>query len=226
MQQVAINREHERVVPSCVATSSAATANLTHEPTVAVLFARRDSNYKELPSVGVWDADRDARNFPGGCPVVAHPPCRAWGSLRNKANPRPDEKQLALWAVEQVRRWGGVLEHPERSTLWEAAGLPGVGGFDQWGGFTIKVDQHWWGHRARKRTLLYICGITRREVPRVPLTLTEPTHVVSSGYAPHRGHRHRSAKPEISKAEREHTPPEFAAWLVELAGRCRPNERA
>ena len=27
-------------------------------------------------------------------------------------------------------------------------------------------------------------------------------------------------RPEISKAEREATPPEFAAWLVELARRC------
>lgn len=53
---------------------------------VAVLFARADSIYKGLPGVDVYDADRDARTFPGGCPVVAHPPCRAWavsGRLRS-----------------------------------------------------------------------------------------------------------------------------------------------
>lgn len=38
----------------------------------------------------------------------------------------PDEKALALWAVEQVRKFGGVLEHPKRSTLWPAAGLPEI----------------------------------------------------------------------------------------------------
>ena len=27
-------------------------------------------------------------------------------------------------------------------------------------------------------------------------------------------------RPHITKAEREHTPPELAAWLVELARRC------
>jgi hypothetical protein len=26
--------------------------------------------------------------------------------------------------------------------------------------------------------------------------------------------------PEVSKAEREHTPPKFAQWLVDLARRC------
>jgi len=189
---------------------------------ITVLFARSDSNYKALPGVDVYDAERDALTWPGGTPVVAHPPCGPWGCLRNKCNFDESERGLALWAVDQVRKWGGVLEHPERSTLWPVAGLPKFGETDKYGGFTLKVDQHWWGHRARKRTLLYICGIKRREVPQMPLTLTEPTHVVSSGYAPHPGHRHRSTKPEVSKAEREHTPPDFAVWLVELARRCRP----
>ena len=98
--------------------------------TVAVLFARADSCYKALPGCDVWDAERDARRWPGGCPVVAHPPCRAWGRLRHFAKPRPDEKALALWAVEQVRKFGGVLEHPASSTLWPAAGLPAPGARD------------------------------------------------------------------------------------------------
>ena len=44
---------------------------------VAVLFARADSIYKTLPGCDVYDIKRDARTWPGGCPVVAHPPCRA-----------------------------------------------------------------------------------------------------------------------------------------------------
>ena len=44
--------------------------------------------------------------------------------------------------------------------------------------------------------------------------MDEPTHVVQSrkrtGYRPH-----------ITKAEREHTPPELAKWLAELAASCK-----
>jgi len=50
---------------------------------ISVLFARSDSNYKTLPGVDVWDAERDARTWPGGNPVVAHPPGRALGRLRH-----------------------------------------------------------------------------------------------------------------------------------------------
>lgn len=73
---------------------------------VAVLFARADSIYKTLPGCDVYDIDRDARTFPGGMPVVAHPPCRMWGKLRQFAKGRPDEKDLARFAVAMVRQWG------------------------------------------------------------------------------------------------------------------------
>jgi hypothetical protein len=48
---------------------------------VAILFARKDSIYKTMPGCDVWDIDRDARNWPGGAPIVGHPPCRAWGPI-------------------------------------------------------------------------------------------------------------------------------------------------
>lgn len=56
------------------------------QQTVAVLFARADSTYKTLPGTDVWDIERNAKLWPGGAPVVAHPPCRAWGRLRKLAN--------------------------------------------------------------------------------------------------------------------------------------------
>lgn len=193
--------------------------------TVAVLFARADSNYKTLPDVDVWDAERDARRWPGGCPVVAHPPCRAWGQLRALANPRPDEKALAIYAVEQVRKFGGVLEHPKNSTLWPTLGLPRSGERDEFGGWTLPIYQMWWGHRAEKPTLLYIVGCAPADVPPLPLALGEAHYICGSsgrrrdGSRLHKGDR--GWRPEITKAEREHTPPALAAWLVELAAKCK-----
>lgn len=192
---------------------------------VAVLFARADSHYKALPGVDVWDAERDARRWPGGCPVVAHPPCRAWGRLRHFAKPRPDEKALALFAVDQVRRFGGVLEHPEGSTLWAAAGLPAPGHRDEFGGWTMPIAQHWFGHRAEKLTLLYIVGCAPAQVPDMPVVLGASTHVIAQRRTLPDGSRLVKGmpgwRPEVSKAEREHTPPQLAAWLVELANRCK-----
>lgn len=170
---------------------------------VSVLFARSDSCYSEL--VGdVWDIDRDARNYVGSNPVICHPPCRGWGRLRHWAKPRPDEKALALFAVEQVRRCGGVLEHPWGSTLWHAAGLPHPGFVDSYGGWTLLVDQGWWGHAAPKPTYLYIVGISRDEVGDLPVQLQR-----AAG---------RTLK--LSPADRERTPPAFARFLVGLASKC------
>jgi hypothetical protein len=179
---------------------------------VSVLFARSDSNYKSLPDVDVWDIERDALNFTGGNPVVCHPPCRAWGRLRQFANPRPGEKDLALFAVNQVRACGGVLEHPESSTLWGHCNLPRPGELpDQYGGYSICVDQFHFGHRAEKRTWLYIVGCT--SLPEIPQRPGKPTHCV-------RPTKKYPRLPSITKPEREHTPLGFAQWLVELASRC------
>lgn len=124
----------------------------------AVLFARTDSIYKTL-DCEVWDAQRDALNWKGGAPLVAHPPCRSWGRLRKFAKPLPGEKDLARWAVSQVRTFCGVLEHPAWSTLWLDQGLPSPGdGVDSYGGWTLPVSQKWWGHKAEKLTWLYIVG--------------------------------------------------------------------
>ncbi len=171
---------------------------------VSVLFARSDSCYFELVD-DVWDAGRDARLYVASNPVLCHPPCRGWGRLRHLAKPRPDEKALALFAVDQVRRCGGVLEHPFGSSLWGAAQLPLPGhGVDAWGGWTLLVDQGWWGHSAPKPTYLYIVGVTRDQVGELPVQL----------------HRAGGRTFQLSPADRERTPPLFARFLVDLASRC------
>lgn len=182
--------------------------------TVAVLFAREDSCYKALPGVEVFDAERDARTYDGPWPVVAHPPCRAWGRLRAFAKPRPDERNLGRLAVALVREFGGVLEHPAGSTLWPAQNLPRPGERDAFGGWTLAAPQKWWGHRAEKATWLYVVGCEPRDQPDMPLVLGEAAYVVQS-------RKRDDYRPHITKAEREHTPPELASWLVELANRCK-----
>jgi hypothetical protein len=186
---------------------------------VSVLFARADSVYKTLPDCDVWDIDRNALNWQGGSPVVAHPPCRAWGRLAHMARPRPGERELALWAVDQIRQYGGVLEHPDGSRLWKEKPLPAVGETDAWGGFTIVVSQFVWGHRAEKKTKLYICGCSAAALPPIPIRIGEPQFVVSTSGRRKDGSRSR-AKKEIKKSEREATPILFAIWLLEAARRC------
>lgn len=192
--------------------------------TVAVLFARADSIYKTMAGTDVYDIDRDARTYAGTSPVVAHPPCRAWGRLRHFAKPRHDEKDLAHFAVQQVRACGGVLEHPESSALWPAAGLPAPGQRDEFGGWTLPIHQFWWGHRAQKKTLLYIVGCEPHNLPALPLKLGESECVIRLDKRRPDGSHIRKGDPDwrrpLNGAEREHTPPELAEWLVELARRC------
>ncbi len=171
---------------------------------IAVLYARSDSCYFQLAD-HVFDVNRDARTYDANFPVVAHPPCRAWGRLRHLAKPRPDEKLLALHALEQVRRCGGVLEHPMGSSLWEHAQLPRPGcAPDAFGGYTILIDQGWFGHPAPKPTYLYIVGISRHLLPVTPVQL----------------HRAEGRTLDLSPADREKTPLKFANWLVRLASMC------
>lgn len=190
---------------------------------ITVLFARADSVYKTL-ECDVWDAERNALNWQGGAPVVAHPPCRAWGALRHFARPQPGERELAIWAVDQVRRFGGVLEHPAHSTLWPTVGLPQPGERDAFGGWTLPIVQSWWGHKAEKATFLYIVGCEPADLPDIPLILGDASHVIAQGRTLPDGSRlkkgMRGWRPEVTKAEREHTPALLAAWLIELARRC------
>lgn len=191
---------------------------------VAVLFARTDSIYKTLHGCDVYDAERDARTWPGGCPVVAHPPCKRWSMINGVVLSRyPHKADEFAWgndgglfkvALEAVRRWGGVIEHPAGSRAFGHYGLPRVGrGPDRHGGWTCEVRQVDFGHRAEKRTWLHICGVGPDELPPLPAPREATALVV----------RMPECRPVelMSRAEREITPPEFARWLVELARRTR-----
>jgi len=133
-----------------------------------------------LPSVYPWDEHRDARLYRGPWPVVAHPPCQRWGKLfadqplfikrtgiRKK---KGDDGGCFKAALDAVRTWGGVLEHPDQSHAWAHFGLkkpPRKGGWiaaDDHGGWTCCVEQGRYGHYARKPTWLYAVGVELPEL--------------------------------------------------------------
>lgn len=166
---------------------------------VAALFVRADTPYGAL-GCDCYDAERDALTWAGGVPGVFHPPCRAWGQLAHFAKPRVGERELGLWSMEQCRKWGGVVEHPYASKLWREAGCIGFGLRDAFGGVLLPIYQSWWGHRAPKKTCLYIVG----PVPALPDCGPMGVTVVEN----------------MGRAERERTPAQFARFLVEVARSC------
>lgn len=168
---------------------------------VAALYVRDHSIYHTLPGVDTWPKARDARFYEGPYPVVAHPPCRAWGKYAYKAKPEPGERELAELAVQQVRQFGGVLEHPVGSRLWLEMELPRPGQLDKFGGLTLKINQSDYGHRALKPTYLYICGVGIGSIPPQKKGHNPPVTTVEN----------------MCKAERESTPPYLAEYLVKIA---------
>lgn len=179
--------------------------------------------YPHLEGVDCWDAERDATLYDGPWPVVTHPPCAQWGVMRHLANQNEETKALGIRAVEQVRAWGGVLEQPQGSKLWDACAMPRPGELpDAYGGWSIEVEQVSWGHQARKRTWLYFVGISPAEVMPLVRTGGEPTHWVSGTYTPGKKGTVPDGIRVINKRIQHLTPPDFATWLVELASRCKP----
>ena len=182
----------------------------------SVLFARRDSLYKTL-DCDVWDEDRNALLWPGGSPVVCHPPCRLWGELSHLSTADKREKWTGLFAVSAVRIFGGCLEHPKRSKLWNAAGLPAPKeGRDEYGGFTVAFPQWWFGHPAEKWTWIYVCGIEPSKLPEIPLKIGEAEFKVTNGGThPRKGEP--GYRPEVTRYWRDATPPALADWLLTVA---------
>jgi hypothetical protein len=166
-------------------------------------FATRDGRQADIIA-----PNSDARDYDGPHPVVAHPPCGPWGRFAWHYKGGEGAASCGPRAIEQVRTWGGVLEHPEHSRLWIACGLPVPGDEpDEWGGRTVTVRQCDWGHPAAKPTWLYVVGGV---LPPAPPPGT-PTHVMV------RLKRNNNDLPELSKSRRHITPPAFASWLVQVA---------
>ena len=133
--------------------------------TVAALFVDPKGVYAGLEGVEVWDEARDARLYEGPWPVVAHPPCARW-SIMGLCRGYGDGKDGGCFeaALNAVRTYGGVLEHPAHSLAWKRFGLPKPHA-EGWTasltdpGMTCSIDQRWYGHAANKPTWLYLVGV-------------------------------------------------------------------
>jgi hypothetical protein len=152
---------------------------------ISVLCIAKNSNYKLIEGLDLWDIERDAYNYSGSNRVIAHPPCQQWSRLKSFAKVDAKSKDLAFFCLDKVRQNGGVLEHPHGSSFFKAAGIKP----------TLSVDQFWFGFPARKRTWLYFHGFTPAPV-QLRFDAIERT------------------VPQLGKVARSETTIRFAEWLI------------
>lgn len=155
---------------------------------IAALYVKTDGAYFGLDHVDPWDEERDARQYAGPYPVVAHPPCQRWGKMwagqplwikrTGERKKKGDDGGCFAAALAAVRKFGGVIEHPHGSHAWAHFNLnkpPRKGGWisaDFHGGWTCCVEQGRYGHYARKPTWLYAVGC---ELPELDWGHSEPS---------------------------------------------------
>lgn len=192
---------------------------------VAALYVQKGGCYFGLDDVDPWDEARDARLYAGPYPVVAHPPCARWCRLAGLVEARwglrrGDDGGCFRAAVDAVRTWGGVLEHPAYSNAFAhhgiAAPVRGVG----WqrticGGFVCQVDQGHYGHQAKKSTWLYAHGVT--SLP--SLIWDSVPDSASSAVVSWCGNKTKRlpGRPRISKTAASRTPIPFRDLLLSIA---------
>ena len=195
---------------------------------VAALFVddKKGGAYVNVKSVDVWGVSRDARKYEGPHPVVAHPPCTAWCRLAGLVEARWGHKKgedggCFRSALDSVRSYGGVLEHPAFSDAFPAFDLPRPPKEGGWirafcGGWVCQVEQGSYGHPARKKTWLYLYGH-----PRPPSLIwgeSNATAWVSYAVSPS---NQKVVSQRIQGGKAAATPPEFRKALVKMARKCR-----
>lgn len=186
---------------------------------IAALYVMLGGPYYGLDGVDPWGLpDRDAREYNGPWPVVAHPPCSSWCQLafinqKRYGHKVGDDGGCFAHALDCVRQFGGVLEHPAYTHAWRAHGLPNPKP-GRWlhyqGGAVTVVSQRAYGHRARKMTWLYACA---PHLPTLEWSGLPPEAQIS--YCKNHGN---SPLPRLSKREASSTPVAFRDVLLAIAG--------
>jgi hypothetical protein len=189
--------------------------------TVAALFVAKGGCYFGLDGIDPWDEARDARLYAGPHPVVAHPPCERHG--RWAGGNAGEDQGCFESALNSVRRFGGVLEHPEASKAFaiHKLGNPprGIGWVPSRDGigFVCCVEQGHYGHRARKATWLYASGV---ELPELFWGKSVASIVPRTGRDPVR-ERRIGAVQRMCRKERKATPAAFRDLLLSIARSAR-----
>ena len=198
--------------------------------TVPALFVDARGVYAGREAVELWDVERDARRYRGPHPVVAHPPCERWGRYWSGGPSAKVKRKLGddggcfEAALEAVRTFGGVLEHPEASRAWHVYALPRpqrAGGWQRGlcGGWSCYIEQGGYGHQARKGTWLYAFGAD--ELPRLRWGRAPGDFVrLDHGYHDAGERQAAPARPSRDRTQIARTPVELAGILVDLARRC------
>jgi hypothetical protein len=98
-------------------------------------------------------------------------------------------------ALERVREFGGVLEHPCDSHAWKYFNIKKPKRYAGWQpasltgdmqDYTCYVEQGHYGHMSRKPTWLYVCGVRECDLPTLNFTKGEqrihPRALAKYGY--------------------------------------------
>jgi hypothetical protein len=187
---------------------------------VAALFVETGGCYFGLPDVDPWDIERDAMNYAGPYPVVAHPPCDRWHMLSAVNHKRwgfriNEDGGVFAFALAAIRKWGGVLEHPAQSRAFRFHYIPKPTSrgwqrtFD--GDWITEVDQAAYGHRAKKTTWLVYHG--EAPPPALNWAHAKGTHQIGS---------FDRLLPVMAKREALATPDAFRDLLLAIARNARP----
>jgi hypothetical protein len=191
---------------------------------IAALFVEKNGPYFGLPRVDPWDRERDARNYAGPWPVVAHPPCARWCRLAGLVearwgHKRGDDDGCFASALHSVRTYGGVLEHPAYSDAWDRFNLPKpvTAGWQMGicGGWACHVEQGRYGHPAKKATWLYAFGV--RELPSLDWrTIANQESQALVSWCRNRV-KSGESRPRVGKDNAARTPPMFRDLLIAIA---------
>lgn len=207
---------------------------------IAALFVEESGCYFGIAGVDPWGVSRDARLYDGPYPVVAHPPCARWsvlwsGGFVGKRKEFGDDNGCFKSALETVRTYGGVIEHPARTKAYKHFGirLPEKRGWamaDTHGGWVCQVDQRHYGHRAHKQTWLYCCKVS---LPQLKWGKGPATDYILNQREQYKNARHdlpliptmkavkdiaaREGGIRLRTKEISATPPEFRDLLISIA---------
>lgn len=176
---------------------------------INVLCTEKKSLYYTYKNLDCFDSERNVFSLDSRSVCIAHPPCRLFSRLRKFSTAPVEEKKIAFFCLEKIRRFGGILEHPRSSTLWHTGNFDLNGGIDTYGGFIRSVDLSWFGFPARKTTILYFVGLEPSDLPAFPLPINAIHHCIG-------GTSKNSNLSELPKKMRSQTPLLLIDYLIEV----------